>query len=99
MSGSPSRLVSRSRRLRGMSGGAAGQFEGEFTARSWAAVDEDSPAMGFGDLLDDVQADPKADEMAGSLGLDAGESPEELTLVLWVDTKSVIEHTDGPACA
>src|SRR5207247_2615431 len=74
-----SKPVSRSRRA---GGDVAGQFEGELAAHSWAAVDEDLPAMGFGNLLHDVQPDAEADQVAGRLALDAGESLEELALVL-----------------
>src|SRR5438445_12748742 len=55
----------------------AGQLEGELATGPRPAVDEDPPAVGFGDLLHDVKADAEADEVAGRLGLDAGKALEE----------------------
>src|SRR2546422_6847788 len=86
-------------RLRGQRILGAGQFQREFAARPWPAVDEHPPAVGFGDLLHDVKADSQAQEMAGCLGLDPGEALEELALVLGVDAKAVVEDADGPVGA
>src|SRR2546427_10849370 len=74
----------------------SGQFKAEFAADPWAAVHEHPTAMGPGDLLDQVEADPHADEVTVFLGFDAGEPLEELPLRLRVDTEPVVDDADTP---
>src|SRR6202022_3866475 len=74
-----------------------GQLERELAARSRPAVYGNPAAVRPGDLPDDVEADPEADQVGARLGLDPGEPLEKLAVVLRIDPESVIENPDPPA--
>src|SRR5205085_118765 len=54
------------------------------------AIYHDAASMGVGNLLNEVQPDPEADEVRILLGLDPGKPLEELAMMAGVDAKAVI---------
>src|SRR6266550_5155462 len=73
-----------------------GQFEGELTSGLGTAVHQHPAAVGAGDLLHEIEADPHADQVPVGVRFDAGEALEELSLILRLDPEPVIEDADAP---
>src|SRR5207248_9216397 len=73
-----------------------GQFEGALTSGLGTAVHQYPAAVGAGDLLHEVEADPHADQVPVGVRFDAGEALKELSLILGLDPEPVIEDADAP---
>src|ERR1700737_4828738 len=76
-----------------------GHFERELTSSPRTAVYQHPAAVGARALLDDVEADPHPDQVSVGVGLNSSEALEELTVILRLDPKPVIEDADAPGVA
>src|SRR5207253_8447443 len=66
------------------------QFECELASGPGTALHQDPAAVGAGHCLDQVEADPHADQVAVGVGLDPSKPLEQLPLVVGLDPKAVI---------
>src|SRR6202022_1763839 len=76
-----------------------GQFERELTSSPRTAVNQHPAGVGARDLLDEVEADPHPYQVSVGVGLNSSEALEELTVILRLDPKPVVEDADAPAGA